>query len=45
MDALVTTLIFFFILNIKYVLITLNSPFPIEMEGRYSTLMKFRANP
>ena len=36
---------FFFILNIKYVFITLNSQLPIEMEDRYSTLMKSKANP
>lgn len=35
----------FFILNIEYMLITLNSGFPVEMEGRYSTLMKSTTNP
>lgn len=43
--ALVTILNYFLILNIKYVLIILNSRFSVEMEVRYSTLTKYRANP
>lgn len=44
MYALVTVLIFF-ILNSKYMFITLKYQFLVEIEGRYSTLMKSIANP
>ena len=43
MYSLVT--FFFSFLNIKSVLVTLNPSFPVEMEGRYSPLMKSKANP